>query len=119
MKRTFNPIMEVIRFTTEDVIVTSGVSTVSKPITYSSSFVNRNYYATTSSELQQGGYDNTGSTWYIYQFKPNKEPKFQSLEPWDRDKSEYDYIYTWFAESESQWKVAPFLTKQSDSLPTN
>ena len=29
MKRTFNPIMEVIRFTAEDVIVTSGVGTTS------------------------------------------------------------------------------------------
>lgn len=112
--------MEVIRFTAEDVIVTSGVNTVSKPITYSGSFENNNFYATTASELQQGGYDKSGSTWYIFQYKSNKEQPFRSITAWDRENdSLFDYVYTWFAESERTWKLENQKTKYYDSLPTN
>lgn len=119
MKKIAAPNLEVIHFTTEDVIVTSGANQITAPITYSSKFVNNKYYATTGNELGQGGYYNySGSTWYRFQYKPKNEQRFTPIIEWDRDNAENDLTYAWFAESESMWKTDFFLTKY-DSLPTN
>ena len=119
MKKIAAPNLEVIHFTTEDVIVTSGANQITAPITYSSKFVNNKFYATTGDELGQGGYYNySGSTWYMFQYKPKNEQRFTPITEWDRDNAEKDLTYAWFAESKSMWKTDFFLTKY-DSLPTN
>ena len=118
MKKIAAPNLEVIHFTTEDVIVTSGTNQVTTPITYSG-FGNGKNYATTGDELGQGGYNYSGSTWYRFQYKSQNEQPFYSITTWDRDNSDGDLIYAWFAEDDRKWISKSVLSKKYDSLPTN
>ena len=118
MKKMAAPNMEVILFTTEDVIVTSGPNQNTVSISYATNFVNGKFYATTGDELGEGGYSYSGSTWYKFQYKSKNELPFTSIATWDRDNAEKDFTYAWFAESESMWKTDFFLTKYGN-LPTN
>ena len=119
MKKIAAPNLEVIHFTTEDVIVTSGANQITAPITYSSKFVNNIVYATTGKELGEGGYSYSGSTWYRFQYKLKSEQPFTSIIEWDRDNAEKDLTYAWFAESESMWKTDSSFSRNYNELPSN
>ena len=118
MKKLPSLNLEVIRFTTEDVIVTSGVNQVSTPITYNywSSFENNATYVATVDELNQGGYSYTESAWYKFVFSSKSDQKFQNITPWDPT-SDSDYFYAWFRESVNTWWTDPRKSKTYDSFP--
>ena len=118
MKKIAAPNLEVIRFTTEDVIVTSGPNQNTVSISYATNFGNGKFYATTGKELGEGGYSYSGPTWYMFQYRSKNEQPFTSIKAWDRDNAEKDLTYAWFAESESMWKTDSFLTRYN-SLPTD
>ena len=118
MNKMAVPNLEIIRFTTEDVIVTSGTGQVSSPITYSycPGFNNNTSYVATADELKQGGYSYTESAWYRFVYSSNSDQKFQSITPWDPN-SDTDYFYAWFRESVNTWWTDPRKSKKYNSLP--
>lgn len=118
MSRISVPKLEVIRFSAEDVIVTSGTGSVTVPVTYSG-FSDNKYYTTTGDELNQGGYGYSGSNWYRFQYKSKFEQPFQSITSWDHDDPDYDYMYTWFAEGDRIWRTESTKSRNYNKLPTN
>lgn len=119
MKKIAAPNMEVILFTTEDVIVTSGSNQNIASISYAPNFGNGKFYATTGKELGEGGYSYSGPTWYIFQYRSKNEQPFTSIKAWDRDNSDKDFMYTWFAEDESTWRTESSFSRNYNKLPSN
>ena len=116
MKRTFNPIMEVIRFTTEDVIVTSGTGDISGVISGSghSDFIKDKGYFTQSADFKRSGAGKPGNYPYIWFISKSsgEELEFTSYTGakslWGINS---DYYYTWF---EDKWYTD---NKTSDEYP--
>ena len=120
MKKLPSLNLEVIRFTTEDVIVTSGIV---KP-TYDYHFAaNANStYVSSGSELYQGGYtDCSEEDWYSFKYD-STNTSFKTIIPWQFNPDSRFY-YAWFKETKNTWFTEHFYLKKYTNTnmdyPTN
>ena len=103
MKRTFNPIMEVIRFTTEDVIVTSGGSTSGTADPVKFLFEAGTPYFARGDEINQGLNITKAKEGYYYYFTPSADVDTFSYIRSNYNTNEQSinssYIYVWYKDS--------------------
>ena len=103
MKRTFNPIMEVIRFTAEDVIVTSGVGTTSTADPVKFIFEAGTPYFARGEEINQSYNSNKVKPGFYYYFTPSADTDTFLYNKTDAKMSAQNdmylksgYIYAWY-----------------------
>ena len=116
MKRTFNPIMEVIRFTTEDVIVTSGTGGLSGVTSGSGhpDFIENHGYFAQSDDFKRARAGKPGNYPYV-KFISNSGGENLVFTSYSvarsLDEISQGFYYTWF---EDKWYTD---NKTSDEYP--
>lgn len=118
MSRISVPKLEVIHFSAEDVIVTSG--TIDP--TYNPKFAKNSnlVYVSSGDELYHGGYRNClESSWYSFKYDNKGNSGFTSITEWTLD-SESAYYYAWYKDLDNEWVTEPRqLRKYYSGYPTD
>ena len=117
MKRSFNPIMEVIRFDSQDVIVTSGaVDPTYHPIFEKNA---NSTYVSSGSELYHGGYrDCSLDKWYTFKYD-TENPGFKKIN--EKPIAQCSgFYYAWYKDTENQWFTETnFLKNYTEPYPSD
>ena len=92
--------LEVIHFSAEDIIVTSGaIDPTYDPIFSRNANVT---YVTSGTEFKQGGYnDYSDQTWYKFNYD-YKNTGFKNISAWTLD-PKATFRYAWFKETKNLW----------------
>ena len=93
--------LEVIHFSAEDIIVTSGaIDPAYDPIFSRNS---NNTYVTSGIEFTQGGYQNySDSSWYKFNYDYKNNTGFKNISAWTLD-PQSTFYYAWFKETDNTW----------------